>query len=249
MIQLRGVVAVCRRNAMVVRRMLGPFILGHVGEPLFYFVLFGYGLGRFVPPMDGRPYIEWLIPGLAILSSATSATLEGTYTAFTRMDRQKTYLAIASTPVSIEEVILGEAVWAALMGAANATLLVVVAAIFGITFVPTEAGAIIFVAFLAGLIASSLALLYTSTARGYEAFAAYFTLILTPSIILSGAYFPLDVLPPVLQLFACALPLTQPVLAVRASGGAFVIQALVTAGYALPLLALAVRRISHRVIV
>lgn len=250
MIRVAGVFAMCRRNFCVLKRMIWSAILGHVGEPFFYLLVFGYGFGHYIGDIHGQPFVAWLYPGIAVMSAAMSASMECTYSAFTRMERQKTYLAIASTPVSIEEVVLGEALWGAMMGLANAAATIAaVGLLFDVPMDPMRAAWVLSMAFLAGLLSSAIALLFTSYAEGYEAFAVYFTLILTPSAVLSGAYFPTEVFPSILRLAAAALPFTQPVVAARASGGDAWTAAGMTLLFLAPLLTLAVRRIARRVIV
>lgn len=249
MIDPRGVMAVCARNLRVLRRMIWSAALGHVGEPFFYLLVFGYGFGKAMGTVGGESFVAWLYPGIAVMSAATSATLECTYSAFTRMERQKTYLAIAATPVSMEEVVIGEALWGAVMGVFNAAATVAAATVvFGLPLEAPQAGRLLVLAFFAGLLGASLALLYTSFARGYEAFAVYFTLILTPSAVLAGAYFPLEIYPEAVRAVAVLLPFTQPVLAARAGWEGVISHGLATIAYTLPILALAVRRITRRVI-
>lgn len=249
MIAIRGILAVCERNLRVLRRMLWSAVLGHVGEPFFYLLVFGYGFGKAMGAVNGEPFVAWLYPGIAVMSAATSATLECTYSAFTRMDRQKTYLAIAATPISIEEVVVGEALWGAVLGVANAlATMVAVALVFGVAIEPATLGKLVVLAFLAGLLGASMALLYTSFARGYEAFAVYFTLVLTPSAVLAGAYFPLAIYPEPVRVVAMFLPFTQPVLAARGDGAGLAVHAAATLLYTVPFLVLAVRRIARRVI-
>ena len=44
-------------------------------------------------------------------------------------------------------------------------------------------------------------------APGYDFFTYFFTLVLTPMLLLSGVFFPVDQMPPVLQAVAEFLPL------------------------------------------
>lgn len=245
---VRGVLAVCERNARVLRRSIWTSLLGHAAEPFFYLAVFGYGLGHFIDVVEGRPYLVWLMPGIAVASSAMSASLECTYSAFTRMERQKTYLAIASTPVSIEEVVLGEILWAAVMGTMTAVLALLAGACFGAVYGPGRFVWIIACAFGAGLLSAAFALFFTSRARAYEDFAIYFTALLTPNLIVSGAYFPISIFPEALERVASVLPLTQATLAARGEA----LEAAARAGmlllYLAPVVWAAVRGISRRVI-
>lgn len=247
MIRVSGVAAVCERNARVLRRSLWTTLMAHLGEPIFYFVVFGYGFGKYISVIDGIPFTQWLLPGLAISSAAISAGYECSYSAFTRMDRQKTYLAVASTPVSIEEVVLGEALWGAVIGTGSAAFTLLAGPLLGVWLSPVQLLVCLVMAFFTGLTISSLSLLYTSRARGYEDFAPFFTIGLTPLVVISGAYFPTSAFPPAVAFVSLLLPVTHGVMAARAPEHMMTSIAVLLV-YTLPLIALAVRGISRRVI-
>mgnify|MGYP001432912721 FL=1 len=61
--------------------------------------------------------------------------------------------------------------------------------------------------FLVGLVFGGFGLLMTSPAPGYEFFTYFFTLVITPMLLLSGVYFPVDQLPGWLSAAANVLPL------------------------------------------
>lgn len=247
-IRLRGVLAMCGRNARVLRRMIWSAALGHIGEPVLYLVIFGYGLARYIGSLEGLPFATWLLPGIACTSAMTSASLECTYSAFTRMDRQKTYLAIVSTPVSIAEVVIGEACWGTFMGSLSALFCLSVNIFLAASWSLFAMARILAAATLGALVSASLALFFTSRARGYENFAVYFTLILTPMSVLSGAYFPVANLPGPVRILSMIVPSSHAVAAARMSIWSGWPHALLCLGYALPLLTLAVRGIARRVI-
>src|SRR5207237_8849671 len=66
-------------------------------------------------------------------------------------------------------------------------------------------------AFLIGLTFSGLGLVMTALARSYDFFMYWFTLALTPMMLLCGVFYPLSNMPAWLQAFANALPLTHAV--------------------------------------
>src|SRR3990170_7602596 len=72
-------------------------------EPLFYLVGLGFGLGGFVQPQEGLPYIVFIAPALIAISMMYSSFFECTYASFVRMYYQKTFGAIIATPVRSEE--------------------------------------------------------------------------------------------------------------------------------------------------
>jgi lipooligosaccharide transport system permease protein len=68
---------------------------------------------------------------------------------------------------------------------------------------------IIPLAFLVGLCFASLGLIMTALAPGYDFFMYYFTLVITPMVILCGVFFPVAQLPVWLQSVSAWLPLTH----------------------------------------
>jgi lipooligosaccharide transport system permease protein len=68
---------------------------------------------------------------------------------------------------------------------------------------------------LVGVVFASIALIFNALAKGYDFFTYYFTLFLTPTMFLSGVFFPREQLPGFMQAIAQWLPLTAAVELVR----------------------------------
>jgi lipooligosaccharide transport system permease protein len=66
-----------------------------------------------------------------------------------------------------------------------------------------------------GITFSCIALIFNALAKGYDFFTYYFTLFLTPMMFLSGIFFPLEQLPPLVRGIATWLPLSNAVELVR----------------------------------
>ena len=62
---------------------------------------------------------------------------------------------------------------------------------------------------LIGLTFGALGLVMTALAPSYDFFLYYFTLVITPMVLLCGVFFPVTQLPPLLQHVSAALPLTH----------------------------------------
>ena len=62
---------------------------------------------------------------------------------------------------------------------------------------------------LVGLCFASIGLIVTAIAPGYDFFMYYFTLVITPMVLLCGVFFPVDQLPPQLLMISAILPLTH----------------------------------------
>ena len=90
---------------------------------------------------------------------------------------------------------------------------------------------------LTGLAFAALGLAVNALANGYDFFSYYLTLVLTPMMMLSGVFFPVEQLPGPIQLAAAVLPLHHAVQLVRpllsgTAPAAPLLHAGVLAGYA-----------------
>lgn len=202
------------RNVRVWRGLLGPALLGNVGEPLLYLFGLGYGLGVFVGQVDGLDYLTFLASGVVCASAVNTASFEGMYSAYTRMAVQYTWHGMLSTPLRVSDIIVGEAMWCGSKSLFSAVAILLVATLIGVVD-GWLALWVLPVAFLLGVCFGAMALVVTSFARNYDFFLYYFTLVITPMILLSGVFFPLHQMPDVIRQAAQILPLAHAVDLVR----------------------------------
>lgn len=205
-INLSNVYRVLYRNAVTYSKLILFSTMFNFIEPLIYLVGMGFGLGMYVREIGGMSYAQFIAPAFIASTAMFAVTFECTYGAFTRMDYQKTYDAIISTPVNIEDVVLAEIIWGALKGVFYGSLILMLITFFGFVHSFT-ALLIIPVLFFTGLAFGVFAMILTSLVPAYEFFNYYMTLIITPMFMFSGIFFPLDSLPAPLQALANALPL------------------------------------------
>jgi len=202
------------RHVRVWRKLFWPSILGNFGEPLIYLLALGHGLGQLVGSIDGMPYIVFLMSGIVCSSAMNAASLEGTYAAYMRMNVQRTWLAMIAAPLSVRDVILGEVLWMGTKSLINVTSIIIVASCLGLVY-GIQVIFILPVIFLAGCCFGAMALVVTAFAHGYDFFMYYFTLLMTPMMLLSGVFFPISQLPLGIQWLASCLPLYHAVSIVR----------------------------------
>ncbi|MDP2793654.1 MAG: ABC transporter permease [Sulfurisoma sp.] len=206
--------AVWRRNFLVWKKLALPSILGNLADPMIYLFGLGYGLGGLLPQVGGTSYIVFLAAGTVCASTMNAASFEALYSAFSRMHVQKTWEAIMNAPVSLDDVVAGELLWAATKATLSGTAILVVMALLGFVGGPLALWVLPLI-FLAGLTFAALGLCVTAVAPSYDFFMYYFTLFVTPMTLLSGVFFPLEQLPAPMQLAAQALPLTHAVALAR----------------------------------
>jgi lipooligosaccharide transport system permease protein len=185
-------------------------------EPIFYLVGLGFGLGGFVQPQEGLPYIVFIAPGLVATSMMFSSFYECTFASFVRMYYQKTFDAIIATPLSLEEVIAGELLWGATKSLINSVIVLGVIFAFGLVSSPLFL-LILPLSFLVGLLFSAIAMCFTAIVPNIDSFNYPAFLFITPMFILSGTFFSMTSLPEAARTLANVFfPLTHAVALTRA---------------------------------
>jgi lipooligosaccharide transport system permease protein len=197
-------IRVWQRNRDVFFRLWHSEAPGFIAEPIIILLAMGLGLGAYVGFVDGQKYIEFIVPGIIAMFSAS---FECTYGSFVRMEYQKTYDAIIATPLSVEDVIAGEIFWGATRSFMTGTIILAIAAAFQLLHSPW-ALLIPALSFLEGIMFASIAILFTSFVPAIYSFNYYFTLFITPMFFFSGVFFPLSSFPNVVQTLSWIAPLT-----------------------------------------
>ena len=198
------------RNMLVWKKLAIPSLVGNIAEPLIWLVAFGYGMGALVGQVsfNGQqvPYMLFLASGSICMSAMQAASFEALYSAFSRMYVQKTWDGIMNAPVTLDDIVLAETLWAAFKSLFTVSIIMVVMLLLGISHEWTQVLAWP-VLLLTGVTFACIAMIFTALAKGYDFFTYYFTLFLTPMMFLSGVFFPRDQLPGWVQVIAQWLPL------------------------------------------
>jgi len=211
-------VPVFRRNFLVWRKLAIPSLVGNIAEPLITLVAFGYGLGMLIGSVNLNgtvvPYLLFLASGSVCASAMQAASFEALYSAFSRMHVQRTWDGIMNAPVQLDDVVFAEMLWAAFKSLFTSVVILAVMLALSISHSPMLLLALPLLA-LVGITFSCIALIFNALAKGYDFFTYYFTLFLTPTMFLSGVFFPRDQLPSVLRVISDWLPLTAAVELIR----------------------------------
>lgn len=207
-------VPIWQRNFLVWKKLAVASVLGNIAEPLITLIAFGYGLGSLLKEISGIPYLHFLASGSICMSVMMASSFESLYSAFSRMHVQKTWETLLNAPLSLDDIVLAEMLWAATKSLISGIAILGVMFVLGIGLHPTTL-LVPPLLFLIGMTFASLALVVNALAKAYDFFTYYFTLVLTPMIFLSGVYYPSAQLPGWLQMLASLLPLSAAVDLVR----------------------------------
>lgn len=201
-------VPVWRRNLLVWRKLAIASVLGNIADPLLYMLALGYGIGAFIPEIGGMKYIAFIGTGMVCQSAMFTSSFEAMYSAFSRMHVQRTWEAIINTPISLDDVLFAEWIWAASKSVMSvlAILVVILALGFGHSWLAIW---VLPLGFVVGLTFAGFGLVMNSLARNYDFFTYSLTLFQTPMLLLSGVFFPVDQMPPTLRTIAAILPLSH----------------------------------------
>ncbi len=214
-INLRDALAVWRRNVVVHLRLWKLNLVAPIIEPVISILGFGWGIGALVAgKVTGISYLTFAGAGLLGVTVLMRAMFETTYAAYFRMVYQSTYDAILATPVDPESLALAEILWAITHGLFDTVIIMTVLIVFGaatspwaiLAPLPLLTGA----TFMAGL-----SLGVTAHVHDIDAFNIYMAMFFS-TMYVSGAFFPLEVLPMWLQIPARILPMTESIELTRA---------------------------------
>ena len=204
----RRFIPIWRRNYLVWKKMAGSAILGNLADPVIYMLGMGYGLGGMLPEISGMPYMGFLSAGIVCYSTMNSASFEVLYSGFSRMHEQRTWDAILNTPVTLDDIVFSEVVWAGSKSLLSGLAVLLVIWLLGMSHTLLSLW-IIPLTLLVGLCFAALGLIVTALAPGYDFFMYYFTLLITPMMLLCGVFFPVEQLPALLQNVSSVLPLSH----------------------------------------
>ncbi|HLF71889.1 MAG TPA: ABC transporter permease [Dehalococcoidia bacterium] len=188
-------VRVWQRNRDVFRHIWKPEVTWPLFEPLIVLFGLGLGLGKFVELSNGQEYIQFITPGLIAAFPMWATIGESGWGSYSRMETQKTYDAMVATPVSIDDVIAGEVLWAATKSLIAAFYILATALLLTPFYDLVQSPLVVFVlpmSLFAGLMFASMGLLATSFVRSVSQLAYFVSIVILPMFWVGGVFFPLD---------------------------------------------------------
>jgi lipooligosaccharide transport system permease protein len=198
------------RNLVTYRHIWKVNFMVPLLEPGFYILAFGLGFSGLVGSVNYAgmqlEYTAFMAPALVATACMWNSFFETTYASFVRMYYQKTFDGILATPVSVEEVIVAEVVWAASKAMAAVTVMLAVLIPMGFANFP---GALLCIplAFVGGLAFASVGMFFTGMIPTIDMFNLPIFLFITPMFLFSGTFFPVSGIPDWAGIFSLVFPL------------------------------------------
>jgi lipooligosaccharide transport system permease protein len=187
-------------------------------EPVLYLTSFAFGLGVLVKEVttngNALSYQSFVFSGIIAQTVLFQGFFEGAYGGFFRMNYQRIFQAVASTPVTLSEVIWAELLW----DASKATMAAFVVTALGVAtgnFLPWSLLFMVPISFMSALLFAGLGLCSAAYSTNIDQLSYPQFLFVFPMFLFCGVFYPIDVLPGPLPTIVWILPLTSVISLIR----------------------------------
>lgn len=178
-----------------------------------YFVIFGNLIGRQIGDLDGFSYMDYIVPGLIMMSVITNA-YSNVVSSFFSSKFQRSVEELLVSPVSPHVILIGYVAGGVLRGLAVA-LIVTLLSLFFTHLQVHHLGITILVITLTACIFALGGFINAVYARNFDDISIIPTFVLTPLTYLGGVFYSIHMLPPFWQTVSLANPILHMVNAFR----------------------------------
>ncbi len=210
---MRGWLAVYYREILILKTKIFRQLASMSVMPFLYIVAFGYGLGNNVT-IEGVPYLAFLIPGLAAMSSMVQGFNIASEINIARF-YWRVFEEFQVAPIRSVAYVTGEVLFGVTKAIMGVCIITGMAWLFGtrLSYNFYFWLAMVLNAFLFASLAVSLAMLVKSHADQ----AMLVNFVITPMGFLGGTFFPVEKMPHWVQIILRYLPITHAAKAMRSA--------------------------------
>jgi ABC-2 type transport system permease protein len=197
---------------VIVARELKKFVrersrfFSTIARPLLWLLLVGGGMSRLVPRGDGVSYMQFIYPGIlgmTILFSSIFSSISIIW------DKEFGFMKeILVAPVSRFSIVVGKATSGMVLSTVQAVIILALFPFIGLKLGIFQIIQIVLICAVLAFALSALGILIATFYDSYESFSVIMNFIVMPMFFLSGAMYPVKLLPPILKFFAKINPLT-----------------------------------------
>jgi len=182
--------------------------------PLLFLIVFGSGLsGAMGMLAPGVEFSKFMFPGIIGMTVLMTSFMSGVSVVW---DREFGFLKeVLVAPISRVAVAAGKTLGGATIALIQGILILLFAPIFGLTLSPGTLPQLLPVMFLVACALSAMGIFLASRIKSMEAHQAVMQLLMFPMIFLSGVFFPVNNLPPWMNILVKINPATYGVDSIR----------------------------------
>jgi ABC-2 type transport system permease protein len=189
-----GVWAIYKFEMARALRTLWQSVVTPVITTSLYFVVFGTAIGSRMSDVAGVPYGAFIVPGLIMLALFTQSIFNASFGIYFPRFTGTIY-EVLSAPISYVEIVIGYVGAAATKSIALGLIILATASLFVPIKIVHPAWMIAFLV-LTAITFSLFGFLIGLTAKGFEHIQFIPMIVLTPLTFLGGAFYSIDMLPP-----------------------------------------------------
>ena len=171
-----------------------------------YFVIFGSLIGPRIGSMDGLDYIQFMIPGLIMMSVITNSYANVT-SSFYGVKFQRSIEELLVSPMPNWAILLGFIIGGVSRGVLIGFIVYVVSLFFYPAFEVVNPGLTLLVLFLTAILFSLMGFINAVFADSFDDISIIPTFILTPLIYLGGVFYSINILPEFWRNISMANPM------------------------------------------
>ena len=203
---LVGYTTMVRKELVRIIRIWSQTLLPPMVNVSLYFVIFGGFIGSQISAIDGFTYMQYIVPGLVMMTIITSSYMN-TVSTFYFAKWQRTIDEVLVSPMPAWTVVAGY-VSGGVIRAFLTGILVIGVSLFFTHLVIFNALILFGAAFLTSLAFSLAGIVNAIYAKGFDSISIVPSFVLTPLTYLGGVFYSIHLLPP----FWAKLSLLNPIL-------------------------------------
>lgn len=207
----RGVLLALEYHLTCYRRVWRGTLFSSFLAPLLYLGAMGFGLGTLVDAggsgrPGGVPYVLFVAPGVLTATAMQTGAGEATYPVLGAIKWNRQYHAMAATPLSVADLLLGHLAYILVRVLMSVTVFALVGLLLGAFRSPWVLLALP-VAVLCGAAHAAPVMAFSAGRETGTEFDLLFRFVLAPMFLFAGTFFPVEQLPTALRPVAWVTPL------------------------------------------
>jgi ABC-2 type transport system permease protein len=188
-------------------------LISTIARPLIWLFFVGAGMSRLVSPEAGIPYTQFMFPGilgLTILFSSIFSSISIIW------DKEFGFMKeILVAPVSRLSIVVGKGLSGTVVSTIQAAIVLMLFPLLGLRLGPIQIIEVLAICMVVSFCISTFGIVLATFYESYESFSVIMNFIVMPMFFLSGAMYPVKLLPDVLKALTKINPLTYGVDALK----------------------------------